>query len=154
RHPAHERAGAIHQPGDSATRIRHRTSTGARLPPSRRPIGGAPVSGHTSGASPTVAAAAVPETPERRSVPAWRLIATLAIAGATAGLLIVTVFQWAQPRIQAHQAEVLRGAVAEVLKAPARTERFFLYQGALTMEVPPVADTLAVERVFLGYDDA
>jgi Na+-translocating ferredoxin:NAD+ oxidoreductase subunit G len=95
--------------------------------------------------------AAVPGRPE---VPAWRLISTLAMAGALAGLMIVVVFQWAQPRIQAHQAEVLRGAVTEVLKSPERTERFFLYGGALTREPPPVADTLRVERVFLGYDAA
>jgi Na+-translocating ferredoxin:NAD+ oxidoreductase subunit G len=97
-----------------------------------------------------VTGAGIPARPE---VPAWRLILTLALAGALAGLLIVSVYQWAQPRIQAHQAEVLRGAVAEVLKSPERTERFFLYQGALTTETPPVADTLRVERVFLGYDD-
>jgi Na+-translocating ferredoxin:NAD+ oxidoreductase subunit G len=90
--------------------------------------------------------------PERPVVPAWRLIATLAIAGALAGLLIVSVFQWAQPQIQEHQAEALRGAVAEVLKGPARTERLFLYEDALTAETPPVTDTLKVERVFLGYD--
>jgi len=97
---------------------------------------------------------APPGIPARPEVPAWRLIMTLATAGALAGLMIVMVFQWAQPRIQAHQAEVLRGAVAEVLKQPARTERFFLHGGILTQEPPAVADTLRVERVFLGYDDA
>ena len=92
--------------------------------------------------------------PSRASVPAWRLIATLAVAGAIAGLLIVSVFQWAQPRIQANQAEALRAAVVEVLKGPERTERLFLYEGALTTAVPPVSDTLEVERVFLGFDAA
>jgi electron transport complex protein RnfG len=92
--------------------------------------------------------------PSRPAVPAWRLIATLALAGATAGLLIVSVFQWAQPRIQANQAEVLRAAVVEVLKGPERTERLFLYEGKLTTDVPPVSDTLDVERVFLGFDAA
>jgi Na+-translocating ferredoxin:NAD+ oxidoreductase subunit G len=92
--------------------------------------------------------------PMRPDVPAWRLILTLALAGALAGLLIVTVFQWAQPRIQAHQAEVLRVAVAEVLAGPDRTERYFLYEGSLTQETPPVRDTLAVQRVFLGFDAA
>lgn len=101
--------------------------------------------GHTSAAS---------ALPPRAEVPAWRLILTLAVAGALAGLMIVVVFQWAQPRIQTHQAEVLRGAVAEVLKDPERTERFFLYQGRLSAEPPPGTDTLKVERVFLGYDAA
>lgn len=97
---------------------------------------------------------AAPGIPVRPEVPAWRLIATLAIAGAMAGLLIVTVFQWAQPRIQAYQAQVLAEAVNEVLASPERTERFFLHGGVLTSETPPVADTLKVERVFLGYDAA
>jgi Na+-translocating ferredoxin:NAD+ oxidoreductase subunit G len=97
---------------------------------------------------------AAPVIPTRPEAPAWRLVLTLALAGALAGLMIVIVFQWAQPRIQAHQAEVLRGAVAEVLKGPERTERYFLYGGGLTQETPPVADTLQVERVFLGYDAA
>jgi Na+-translocating ferredoxin:NAD+ oxidoreductase subunit G len=105
------------------------------------------MSAHGHAAPPAVIAA-------RPEVPAWKLVATLTVAGALAGLLIVVVFQWAQPRIQAHQAEVLRVAVTEVLKSPDRTERYFLYQGALTTEAPPVSDTLRVERVFLGFDAA
>jgi Na+-translocating ferredoxin:NAD+ oxidoreductase subunit G len=91
---------------------------------------------------------------EGGQVPAWRLIMTLALAGALAGLLIVTVFQWAQPRILAHQAEVLRAAVGEVLKGPERTERFFVHQDALVLEPPAGTDTLRIQRVFLGYDAA
>jgi Na+-translocating ferredoxin:NAD+ oxidoreductase subunit G len=90
--------------------------------------------------------------PSQADVPPMRLILTLTIAGAMAGLLIVTVFQWAQPRIQAYQAEVLRVAVAEVLKGPAATERFFVHQGVLVTELPGGLDTLRAERVFLGYD--
>jgi Na+-translocating ferredoxin:NAD+ oxidoreductase subunit G len=89
----------------------------------------------------------------RPETPAWRLVLTLALAGALAGTLIVSVFQWAQPRILAHQAEVLRLAVAEVLAEPVRTERFFLHAGALTQEIPP-GDTIKMERVFLGFDAA
>jgi Na+-translocating ferredoxin:NAD+ oxidoreductase subunit G len=101
------------------------------------------------------APAATPSVPMGKpEVPAWRLVLTLSMAGAMAGLLIVMVFDWAQPRIQAHQAEVLRNAVGEVLSGPERTERYFLYEGILTQEVPPVRDTLRVERVFLGFDEA
>jgi Na+-translocating ferredoxin:NAD+ oxidoreductase subunit G len=39
-----------------------------------------------------------------------------------------------------------------VLNGPERTERYFLYEGVLTQETPPVRDTLRVERVFLGFD--
>lgn len=114
------------------------------------------MNGHSPDAGvPAPAAAHAPApAPTQADVPPWRLVLTLAFAGALAGLLIVTVFQWAQPRIQAHQAEVLRGAVAEVLGGPERTERFFVHQGTLTADAPAVADTLQVERVFLGYDAA
>jgi Na+-translocating ferredoxin:NAD+ oxidoreductase subunit G len=101
---------------------------------------------------PVVTAAPTAQVPARPDVPPWRIVTTLAVAGALAGLLIVTVFQWAQPRIQAHQAEVLRGAVDEVLGGAERTERFFVHAGALHPEPPAVADTLQLERVFLGYD--
>lgn len=109
------------------------------------------MNGHPHGGD-AASAGSPPGLPVRPAVPAWRLVATLALAGSAAGLLIVSVFQWAQPRIQAHQAEVLRAAVTEVLQGPARTERFYLHGGGLTSEVPPVSDTLQVERVFLGYD--
>jgi Na+-translocating ferredoxin:NAD+ oxidoreductase subunit G len=92
------------------------------------------------------------ELPSGADVPAVRLIATLGIAGALAGLMIVTVYQWAHPRILEHQAEVLRLAVLEVLADPLRTERFFLHEGGLLSEPPPGLDTLQVQRVFLGFD--
>jgi Na+-translocating ferredoxin:NAD+ oxidoreductase subunit G len=86
------------------------------------------------------------------AVPAWRLVLTLGTAGALAGWLIVAVFGWAQPRIQHHQAEVLSGAVDEVLGGPTRVERFFVHGGALTASPPSGVDTLGIERVFLGFD--
>jgi Na+-translocating ferredoxin:NAD+ oxidoreductase subunit G len=92
--------------------------------------------------------------PPRPPVPAWRLIATLGVAGTIAGLLIVVVFRWAEPRILAHQAAVLEGAVSEVLGDPARTQRLFVYDGALVEELPAGTDSAGVERVFLGFDSA
>jgi Na+-translocating ferredoxin:NAD+ oxidoreductase subunit G len=101
------------------------------------------------------AAATLPvQPPAPAEVPAWRLVATLAVAGAVAGLLIVLVFGWAEPRIQAHQAGVLAAAVDEVLAGPAHTERFFVHGGGLLAEPPAGADTMKVERVFQGFDDA
>jgi hypothetical protein len=41
------------------------------------------------------------------AVSAFRLIATLGVAGALAGALIVSVFQWAEPRILHHQAQAI-----------------------------------------------
>lgn len=89
-----------------------------------------------------------------KETPAPRLVATLAVAGALAGLLIVTTFQWAQPRIVEHQAAALRAAVEEVLSAPARVERLFVHGGRLVRELPAGTDSAGVERVFAGYDAA
>lgn len=94
------------------------------------------------------APAAPPVAPSTASA---RLVATLAGAGAVAGLLIVLVFQWAQPRIAAHQASVLGAAVHEVLGAPARTERLWIDGGRLSATLPPGADTAKAERVWIGY---
>jgi Na+-translocating ferredoxin:NAD+ oxidoreductase subunit G len=88
----------------------------------------------------------------RMATPSWRLITTLAIAGALAGLLIVTVFQWAEPRILTHQARVIAVAVDEVLHAPARTTTLYVVDGALTTAAPAGLDTLKLERVWAGYD--
>ncbi|HUE96610.1 MAG TPA: FMN-binding protein [Longimicrobiaceae bacterium] len=101
-----------------------------------------------------VHAAPPPAAPARAQVPAWRLVATLAAAGALAGLLIVLVFRWAQPRILEHQAQALQGAVAEVLKAPASVERYFVHGSDLLAELPSGVDSMRIDRVFLGFDEA
>lgn len=93
-----------------------------------------------------------PSLPVARDVPALRLVATLAIAGALAGGLIVGVFEWAQPRILEHQARVLGAAVEEVLQGPARYETLWLVEGELTAALPAGRDSLAFERVWRGYD--
>jgi len=95
-----------------------------------------------------------PDLPVVGDTPSGRLIGTLAAAGALAGLLIVMVHVWAQPRIQEHQARVLREAIQEVLASPARTTALYLVDGALTDQLPAGADSLAFERVFLGFDES
>jgi electron transport complex protein RnfG len=92
--------------------------------------------------------------PVNTDVKATRLIATLAMAGALAGFLIVSVFQWAQPRILRHQAEALRAAINEVLGGPDHYETLFVIDGVLTQEVTAGADSTAFERVWLGFDAA
>jgi electron transport complex protein RnfG len=91
----------------------------------------------------------LPMAPAQQDVPAWRLLLTLGMAGALAGLLIVFVFQATQPRIQAYKALQLRLAVSEVLGAPARWDTLYVYDGALTATPPTDAGNL--EMVFLGY---
>jgi len=81
-----------------------------------------------------------------------RLVGTLAVAGALAGLAIVLVFQWADPRIEAWRAEVLSAAVTEVLAGADRYETIFLGGDGFTLD--PVGDTAGLDRVYLGYDEA
>lgn len=89
------------------------------------------------------------ETPE---VASSRLMATLAIAGALAGLVIVLVFQWAEPRIQAHRAAALRAAVNEVLGDPASYHSLYVTGDGLSETPPAGVDTAVAEKVFLGFD--
>ena len=91
------------------------------------------------------------ELPQDTSPPAWRLLSTLAVAGALAGLLLVLVFQATDPAIQAHRARVLAEAVNEVLGSPDRYETLFLVDGALAAD-PAGVDTAGLERVYRGYD--
>jgi len=81
-----------------------------------------------------------------------RLVGTLAVAGALAGLAIVMVFQWAKPRIEAYQARILAEAVTEVLGGAERYETVFVEDGRLTPQ--PQADTAGLDRVYVGYDGA
>jgi Na+-translocating ferredoxin:NAD+ oxidoreductase subunit G len=93
-----------------------------------------------------------PPTSPPPMVPAWRLIVTLGVAGSLAGLLIVGVHQWTQPRILAHQARAIALAVDEVLQAPARVETMFVWQDGLTAAPPAGVDTIRLDRVWAGYD--
>jgi electron transport complex protein RnfG len=91
--------------------------------------------------------------PERPEVSSFRLLMTLGVAGAIAGALLVFVFLWSDPIIQAENARVLQEAVTEVLKGPDSFESVFVVDGELTTQVPEGVDTLALDKVFLGYDE-
>lgn len=105
------------------------------------------MSAHAHGA-PAPAAPAAPD----QGVPSWRLLATLAFAGALSGGLIVTVYQATLPRIEAHRAAVVENAIREVLKSPARWDTLYLVDGALTRTAS--GDPLKLERVYYGFDAA
>lgn len=81
----------------------------------------------------------------------WRLLATLGVAGALAGLLIVVVFNLTQPRIEAYNSKQTKAAIEEVLHAPQRTDTLFLYNGALSDKPIAGADAAKVERIYRGY---
>jgi len=91
-------------------------------------------------------------TPPPRQVEASsiRLIGTLTLAGALAGIAIVMAFQWANPKIKAHDAEVLKQSVGIVLGGPDHYETVFLDGGRFTMK--PATDTAELDRVYVGYD--
>lgn len=86
-----------------------------------------------------------------RQPPAARLVGTLGGLAAFAGLAIVLVFQWAQPRIEAHRARELAAAVREVLGQPDRYETRWIVEGRLLDSLPAGIDTSAAERVYGGY---
>ncbi len=86
-----------------------------------------------------------------KEVPSWRLILTLALAGAMAGLAIVLVFGWAEPQIEAHRAAALRAAILEVLAGPERYETLFVVDGALTTALPAGVDSTGLDRIYAGY---
>jgi electron transport complex protein RnfG len=94
------------------------------------------------------------EAPEPRDVPSWRLLATLGIAGAAAGLLVVLVQGWAEPRIESHRAAVLQAAIMNVLGEPARYDTLYVTEAGLTSRPAAGTDTGTADRVYLGYDAA
>ena len=94
--------------------------------------------------------------PESSSI---RLLMTLGLAGALAGALLVFVFLWSDPKIQAYRAKVLQEAVQEVLSGPAHYETVFLLSDStLTAQLPEGVDSLdrnqILDKVYLGYDSA
>lgn len=93
-----------------------------------------------------------PQAPERPPTSSSRLIATLATAGALSGLVIVLVFGWANPRIMAYRAKVLREAIQEVLDSPETVRTYYVVDGALSETPAPGADTVTAEKVHLGLD--
>ncbi len=89
-----------------------------------------------------------------KSTPAWRLLVTLALAGAMSGWLVVSVYKVTLPAVQKHAAEQMRAAVYEVLKAPARWDTLYLVNDALTRTAPTGVDLAEVPKAFVGFDAA
>ena len=100
--------------------------------------------------------AAATAAPTRPEVPAWKLVATLAVAGALAGLLLVFVDQATREQIRENRRGAVRDAVAEVLGEPAKIVSFAVTDKGLEPEAEPnyEVDTERLNRVFAGYADA
>jgi len=93
-----------------------------------------------------------PEVPETKSASTFRLVATLAVAGALAGLLIVMVNQHTKPIIDEYKAEQLRIAVYEVLPDVERYNTYYLVDDSLSLTLPEGAKESDYKRVYVGYD--
>ena len=93
---------------------------------------------------------AIPGGPTQ-SVPAWRLIATLAVAGSLAGAVIVSVFGWAEPRILANQAAATELAITQVLSEGQQFQTLFLYDDQLVHTLPAGVDSVPLEKVYEGF---
>ncbi len=86
-------------------------------------------------------------------VPAWKLLATLGGAGAMAGLLIVLVWRWTTPTIEAYRAATVEKAIGEVLKHPATWDTLFLVDGKLVRPLPAGVDVKKVEQLYEGFSE-
>lgn len=93
---------------------------------------------------------------EEEGVSSFRLLMTLGVAGAIAGALLVFVYLWSNPLIEAENARILQEAVTEVLKGPDHFESIFIEDGELktAAQVTAGVDTMNLDKVFLGYDAA
>jgi len=92
------------------------------------------------------------EAPAAKEVSTFRLMATLTVAGALAGLLIVLVNQHTKPIIDKYKAEQLQKAVYEVLPGIERYSTYYLVDGALSLALPEGAKESEFKRVYVGYD--
>ena len=95
---------------------------------------------------------APPESARAPEVSSFKLLATLAVAGAAAGLLVVAVYKATLPTIEKHEAAKVEGAVREVLKAPAKWDTLYLQKGALTKSPSAGEDRKNLPTAYLGYD--
>jgi Na+-translocating ferredoxin:NAD+ oxidoreductase subunit G len=95
-----------------------------------------------------------PSATPQKMTPAWKLLATLAVAGAAAGWLVVMVYNITLPAIQKHAGEQVDGAVREVLKAPVRWDTLYLIGNAVTATPPAGSNIRELTKAFVGFDAA
>jgi electron transport complex protein RnfG len=93
-----------------------------------------------------------PQVPATKPVSTFRLVATLAVAGALAGLLIVLVNLHTKPIIDKYKAEQLQKAVYEVLPGVERYATYYLVDNALSFSLPEGAKESEYKRIYVGYD--
>ncbi len=111
--------------------------------------------GHHHGPpSPPSTDVAPPAAAKAPEVSSFRLLATLAIGGAAAGLLVVAVYRATLPTIERYEAAKVAGAVREALKAPARWDTLYLVNGALTKSPSAGEDRQGLPKAYVGFDES
>jgi electron transport complex protein RnfG len=85
-------------------------------------------------------------------VSSLRLLATLFIAGAMAGIAVVIVYQITLPAIKKYAGAKIEGAVREVLRAPARWDTLYLVNDTLSRTPPKGVDLGEATKAFIGFD--
>ncbi|MBT8051008.1 MAG: FMN-binding protein [Xanthomonadales bacterium] len=93
------------------------------------------------------------EAPADKPVSTFRLVATLAVAGALAGLLIVLVNLHTKPIIDEYRAEQLKLAVYEVLPGVSNYRTLYRVDGNLVGEVPAGSKASDFRQAYIGYDE-
>ncbi len=101
-----------------------------------------------------VEGSAVPQAPPPPTVKSSKLIMTMAGFSAVAALLIVVAFQSTQPQILKNKAAVLHAAIQEVLAEPKTVKTVFVYRGKLVDALPAGVDSMGLDRVYIGLDEA
>lgn len=93
-----------------------------------------------------------PPSAKAPEVSSLKLLATLALAGAAAGLLVVAVYKATLPTIEKYEAAKVEVSVREVLKSPARWDTLYLKNGALTNAHLSAGDAKDLPKAYVGYD--
>jgi electron transport complex protein RnfG len=96
-------------------------------------------------------ALAPPPRAKAPEVSSFRLLTTLALAGAASGLLVVAVYRATRPTIERYEAAKVETAVREVLKAPARWDTLYLVNNAIS-RTPKGGDAKDLPTAYIGYD--
>ncbi|MEO8500037.1 MAG: RnfABCDGE type electron transport complex subunit G [Vicinamibacteria bacterium] len=96
---------------------------------------------------------AAANTPPPPSVPASRLLMTLAFGGAFAGLLIATVYEKTLPAIEKYADAKIEGAVNDVLGQPARIETLYLVGDKLSRTPPKGVELRQVTKAYVGFNE-
>ena len=92
------------------------------------------------------------DAPAPKEISTFRLVATLAVAGTLAGLLIVLVNLHTKPIIDKYKAEQLQLAVYEVLPGVENYDTYYLVNDELSVSLPNGAKESEFKRVYVGRD--